>query len=96
MRKLRIFVSLAFFAAASSCSTIYFHNGSQTYVDHDEWHHDGIIRLVEFSSPVNLNERCEGKNWGTVKTEESFLNWLAGAFTFGIYDPWTVSYSCKQ
>jgi hypothetical protein len=86
---------LSLFVLTSACSTIYFHNGSSDSVDHDEWHHDGILALVEFSPPVDLNERCEGKSWGTVETQRSFLNWLAGTFTFGIYDPWMVSYSCK-
>lgn len=80
----------------SGCTTMYFHNtGSDMRAEFSEWHHDGILRLVEFSPPVDLSERCSGKNWSTAKVSKDFVQWLAGSVTGGIYDPWGVEFSCK-
>ena len=79
MEKTIFILAMTFVLASLGCSTIYFHQGSNkdTSVDHDEWHHDGILRLVEFSPPVDMANRCEGKNWSNIKVEKSFLNGLA-------------------
>ncbi len=82
---------------SSGCSTMYFQNvdGESTRTDLSEWHHDGILRLVEFSSPVDLSSRCEGKKWRTVKVEKDFVQGLAGSVSYGLYDPWGVSIRCN-
>ena len=82
----------------TSCSTIYFHNGGNTTdkaTELSEWHHDGVLGLVEFSDPVDLAGRCEGKSWTIVKVEQTFIQGLAKNVTDSMYDPWEVSYSCK-
>lgn len=96
MKLLRYFLVFCL-ATMVGCSTIYFHRdgGLVTNLDYGEWHHDGILRLVEFSSPVDLKDRCGGKDWKTVRVEETFLNGLARGVTYGLYDPWDVSYACK-
>jgi hypothetical protein len=88
--------ALALAALVSGCSTIYFHRGSQNAgVTATEWHHDGIARLVEFSPPVDMADRCVGNPWTTVKVEKSFVQVLASSFSYSLYDPWDVSYACK-
>ncbi len=95
--------SLVFWAAAAqialtSCSTIYFHNGPHTETtgtEYSEWHHDGIMGLVEFSPPVDLANHCEGKSWASVKVQENFIQGLVNKITYRLYDPWEVTYSCK-
>ena len=64
-------------------------------LENSEWHHDGIIRLVEFSEPVDLNNRCEGKDFSSVRVEKTFIQGLVGAISYGLYDPWDVSYACR-
>jgi hypothetical protein len=82
----------------TACSTIYFHNGPTraAELENVEWHHDGILRLVEFSSPVDLNDRCESKPWTTVKVEKTFIQGFVGGVSYGLYDPWNVEFSCKR
>jgi hypothetical protein len=90
------FSALALAALFSGCSTIYFHRGSQNAgVTASEWHHDGIARLVEFSPPVDMADRCVGNPWTTVKVEKTFVQGLASSFSYSLYDPWDVSYACK-
>ena len=101
MSRAKLIFAAAFVAAtAGGCSTIYFHNSSNAMPDHEEWHHDGLLGLVEFSPPVDLNERCEGRDWETVKTEKTFLNGLvstvAGSAAGRLYDPWEVAYACQS
>ena len=82
---------------SSGCSTIYFHKGSSdSTTEMNEWHHNGILRLVEFSDPVDMANRCAGKGWETIKVEKGFIHGFVGSLTNGWYDPWSVSYSCKK
>jgi len=88
------------FLFCSGCGTIYIHNGNtSSEVTQLEWHHDGILDLVEFSKPVDLSQRCKNKEWKTVKIEKSALCVvvdIAEAFVVGnLYDPWIVETSCK-
>jgi hypothetical protein len=89
--------SLLMVFSLGACSTMYFDNGSSATrsLDMSEWHHDGVIRLVEFSSPVDMSNRCESKGWKSIKVEKSFVQGLAGSVTYGMYDPWGVDYACK-
>jgi hypothetical protein len=83
--------------ALSGCSTIHFDNGAssaETFRTED-WHHIGAISLVEFSSPVNTTEKCEGKAWTTVRTRKGPLQVLVGLVTGILYDPIEVSVACK-
>lgn len=93
--------------AASGCSTMHFNNGpGQVPTDtQSEWHHTAVMSLWEVSSPVDMKERCKGKDWTVVTTERSFSNMLVGsvdnvllafkATGLDLWSPWTVEYSCK-
>ena len=82
---------------ATGCSTIYFHNGNTNHIiQNSEWHHDGIMRLVEFSDPVDLNSKCNSADWTSIRTEKTFINTLASSVSFGLYDPWDVSFGCVK
>lgn len=70
-----------------------------------EMHHNGIISLVEFSSPVNPTQMCGG-DWASVTTSESVVTALAGgldnavmyaigAYGIDIWDPQQVEVECK-
>jgi hypothetical protein len=83
------------------CYSIHFDNGPDApqRVEQSEWHHDGILRLVEFSSPVDLKDRCENAGWSSVRVYKSFLNGLAEAavsLIAPLYDPWTVEIDCEH
>ena len=86
-------LAAVFFAG---CSTIYFENGSKEHVDlsNAEWHHDGVFGFMEFSPPVDMNNRCQGKHFEAVEVRQSFLDGLISGGTDRIYDPWEVSYLC--
>jgi hypothetical protein len=86
----------------AGCSTIRFHSGQAASSDeaNEEWHHVSMLRLVELSDPVDLNDRCRGKEWSMVQTEHTFLNGLAGTLDnivigVEIWEPWTVQYTCS-
>ena len=85
--------------AASGCSKIYYHNGgapvsNKSAATYQDWHHDGVLGLVEFSDPVDLKARCQ-KGWDTVETENSFLTGLVGAVTNSLYTPREANVVCK-
>lgn len=88
--------------ALSACSTMHFDNGSQvqTRADSSSWHHTAIFALVEVTEPVELDKRCRGDDWSSVKTEQSFLNGLAGGAVNAItvvpvWTPLTVEVTCS-
>lgn len=85
--------------ATSGCHKIYYHNGgpavaNKASAQYNEWHHDGVFGLVEFSEPVNLKTRCQ-KGWDTVETENSFLTGLVSGLTYGLYTPREANVVCK-
>ena len=85
------------FIGMTGCSTIYFHNNStDTQTSFEEWHHDGIFGLVEFSDPIDSQDRCKGASWKTIKVEETFIQGLVRGVTWSLYDPWMMSYSCVK
>jgi hypothetical protein len=80
----------------SACSTIKFNNdkvepSAETY---NEYHHMAGLELVEVSDPVDMNQRCDGKQWQFVKTERTLVNGVVGVLTQPFYSPWEVSYGC--
>ena len=93
----RVVVLIALLIGAGGCSTLHFDNGEAgpdyTY---REWHHDGILDLVEFSPPVDMRARCDGNDWQSVKVEKSFVNGLADAVSYNFYDGWTIEFSCDE
>ncbi|MDB5049780.1 MAG: hypothetical protein JWO30_2851 [Fibrobacteres bacterium] len=81
----------------AGCSKIYFHNGTAPAapVPPPEFHHVGILGLVEFSQPENLKTICNDKDWSVVLTEKSFITGLVSAVTQQLYTPWAFSAGCK-
>jgi hypothetical protein len=95
-----IAVSLLLSVALSGCTTIYFDKGKNVKATEvtEKWHHNFALGLYEQSPPVNPKRECGSKAWVSVKTEESFLNGLAGGAVnlFGpIWYPQTVEIACK-
>ena len=82
----------------SGCYKLTFHSSDQLRISeatYGNWHHGGILGLVEFSDPVDLKKQCEGKKWQEVRTKRGFLQGLSSFFTYNLYTPWDVSYECK-
>lgn len=82
------FLLAGFVLFNSGCSTMVFVNGTSgdqgragpvAALENEEWHHDGVFGLVEFSPPVDLQNRCNGSDWKSVKIEKTFVNGLASA-----------------
>ena len=99
MKKIHTFALCAAVALTAGCNQIYYHNGgpavaNKAAAQYNEWHHDGVFGLVEFSEPVNLKARCE-RGWDTVETENSFLTGLVSAFTYALYTPREANVVCK-
>ncbi len=98
--KTKIYLSAIAMLMTSACSTTYFHNSGiqNDQVDYSEWHHDGILGLVEFSDPVDLNARCEGNNWQTIRTQQTFVQGLIGVVPIvgALYNPQEAAYSCVK
>ena len=73
---------------------------SAPYPQTTEWHHIGILGLVEFSEPVQLDMICPG-GFARVHNEVSFVN---GVVTLALgfvglswaYQPHTVQVYCKS
>lgn len=85
----------------SGCTTIHFDNGTldTSAAAQEKWHHNFLFALVEGSTSVNLKNECREKEWSSVKTEQSFINGLAGSVVnlLGpIWYPKTVEISCKS
>ncbi|GEM_PF-328461 len=74
------FSALVFGLLFSGCSVMHFKNGEVESAGplHEEWHHNGIFTLVEFSPPVDLAGRCPGRNWSVITTKLSFVTGLVG------------------
>lgn len=81
----------------AGCSKIYFHNGAEPAADipPPEFHHVGVLGLVEFSPPQNLKEICGDKEWSAVLTQKTFVAGLVSGVTQQIYTPWAFSTGCK-
>lgn len=82
------------------CHKIYYHksgpmvaNKSSAMVN--EWHHVGVIGLVEFSEPTDLKTYCGSGSWRSVETENSFLTGLVSGVTYALYTPRMANVVCK-
>lgn len=64
----------------------------------DDWHHIGILRLVEFSDSVALDRKCAGKQWESVQTRTGPLQVLVHLIPYVniFYAPEQVRVACKQ
>jgi hypothetical protein len=99
----KTFLTLAVGLLANGCSTLVFTNGKVTSNSFDRggWHHVGILRLVEFSDPIDLKRSCTDQNWEAIRVERTFINGLVSAVTsygtgLSLYDPWDYRISCAK
>jgi hypothetical protein len=55
------------------CHTIHIKNGDTTGngPERDKWQHIGILGLVEFSDPVQIENTCGPDNWAEVRTRQN-------------------------
>ena len=70
------------------------------------WHHNIVLSLIEITDPVDLAAECEAgsgseSEWATVKTENTFINGLAGlvvnaVLPLNLWTPMTVEVDCSQ
>jgi len=83
----------------TGCHKIYYHNAGQiaavkNAAQYNDWHHIGVLGLVEFSEPINIKAKCE-KGWNAIETENSFLSGLVSAVTYSLYTPREANLVCK-
>jgi len=96
---LKITVILSFVLASAGCHKMQIHNGPRaelTSFEQGEWHHDGVVGLVEFSPPMDLSKQCPGGTWQSVQVQRSFIQGLVQAITFGLYTPWDTNVQCGK
>lgn len=84
----------------AACSTIVFDNGPQQQTaspPQKMGHHiGGIFALFEFSEPKNLKSLCNGNDWSSIKTEQTFVDGLIQQVVpWGIYAPRTTYTQCR-
>lgn len=84
----------------SGCHKIYYHKtgpmvANKNSATVNEWHHIGVIGLVEFSEPTDLKRYCGASGWKAIETEDSFLTGLVGGVTGGLYTPRMANVMCK-
>ena len=94
--KFYVYAFSIFILLNTACSTIYFHHAGiqNDSIDQEEWHHTGVFGFIEFSDAVDMNVRCNSTNWGTIMTQQTFVEGLVSAVTFNLYTPQNASYSC--
>ena len=100
MKKFLVLGALVVASVTTGCHKIYFHNGGAMVANKNaalvnEWHHDGVVGIVEFSDPVNLKRYCAEKGWSAVETENSFLTGLVSVVTYALYTPREANVVCK-
>ena len=94
-----------------SCQTIHYTNKSEVPYNYtySQWHHIGILGLMEFSPPVNVKASCSNKGWKAVRTQTNVLQALVkGVIAFALdqvslglgklslYSPEEVSIACDR
>jgi hypothetical protein len=97
MKTLSLMACLCFLAVG--CQTIHIKNGPQGIVNYQdpEWHHIGVIDLVEFSDAVDLNKACNGKEWTSIRTRQSVGQVFLGLVPYlsTAWSPREVSIACQ-
>jgi hypothetical protein len=93
-------MALMVVALLSGCHKIYYHKAGPMVANKNsatvnEWHHIGVVGLVEFSDPTDLKNYCGSAGWRSVETENSFLTGLVSGLTYGLYTPRMANVMCK-
>jgi len=102
--KLKIFLALFLSLSFSACHTMHFKKTAVSPynkvdivgAEFDNWHHVGIISLVEFSEPITEeNQRCG--NWNSVTVQRGFLPGLVSSIPYVgfFYSPWDAYMHCS-
>lgn len=96
MKNIIVIVAILFL---TGCTTIHFDDGANATGSYktEQWHHNWALALYEGSDPVNLEQECGEKDWKSVQTELTFINWLASLpvnFIGPIWYPKTVEVTC--
>ncbi|MGH0034473.1 MAG: Bor/Iss family lipoprotein [Myxococcota bacterium] len=88
-------LALAVALAGSGCHSIYLHNGGEvTEIEQVRTHHLFAFELVELST-VDLEERCEGRDWKTVRTEWPTGHVFLSLVTNPFWGPRSVQITCE-
>lgn len=92
----QIAAAITLVVSLSGCATMNFVNGVKVNdtVKREQWHHSGILDLIEFSAPVKITYLCDDKQWDTITIEKSFSNIIAS--TLYVYTPWVAYYECRD
>ncbi len=96
MKNIIVLLSILVVIFASSCQTIYVHNGKGDFeyeVDVKEYHHNAIFGFVEASESKNIQEVCPN-NWRTIKTETTFLGGILNIVTVFLWNPESFEAQC--
>ena len=84
----KFLLSLLFLIVFSvSCQTIHYTNKKSevpAHYAHTQWHHIGLLGLLEFSPPVNVKARCGNAGWKAVRTQKNILQAVTGAVASAI------------
>ncbi len=112
----RVFFLLLLAFSFLSCHTIHFVNSGESAAaagaphDSAQWHHIGVLGLVEFSPPVDVQEICGDRGWRSVRAQTNIaqgavkhiapgvLSYIIaglGPVLSFIYTPEEASVSCK-
>jgi len=90
LRMITLFFAISFLFSSCYSYTTVVGEGAQGNTKVSQWNHYLIAGLA----PINISDAKEmagdTKNY-TVKTEQSFVNGLISALTFGIYTPTTTT-----
>ena len=79
-----LFILLVSLIILPSCYTIHFTKGDKipVYYQTSQWHHIGLLGLMEFSKPVNLKALCPADSWDGVRVQTGFLQGLVSWISF--------------
>ena len=81
-----LFILLVSLIILPSCYTIHFTKGDKvpSYYQTSQWHHIGLLGLMEFSKPVNLKALCPADSWDGVRVQKGFLQGLVSLISIPI------------
>ncbi len=95
MKSILYLIVLCF--SLTACHTFNLNKGPDVHprYETENFHHIGILKLVEFSEPVDPRKSCDG-DWNSVETRTGPIQVLIGLIVGGFYNPEEVKVSCKM